>query len=101
MDKLYLALSVIAAALAGGLAWKFFHYGRHPYLSGEEAEEAKEKKRHEIKNIPAASLVDAAVNSEKLRADAGAIAGKFRQRLRDRARKILSGNGSAGTDGNG
>ena len=101
MDKLYLALSAAAAALIGCLAWKFFHYGKHPYLDRSEAEEAKEKKRDEIKNTPASDLVDAAPDAGELRANAGAIAGTFRERLRDRARKILSGNHSAGTDGSG
>jgi hypothetical protein len=101
MDKLYLVLSAAAAALIGGLVWKFFHYGKRPYLDRAEAEEAKGKKRDEIKNTPAADLVDAAPDAGELRGTAGAIAGKFRERLRDRARSILSGNGSAGTDGSG
>jgi hypothetical protein len=42
-------------------------FGRPPYLSSEEAEQAKEKKRNEIEHTPAADLVDDAPDAEKLR----------------------------------
>ncbi|MDR1248639.1 MAG: hypothetical protein LBK63_04970 [Treponema sp.] len=60
-----------------------------------------EEERRAIENTPAADLVDAAPNAADLHANAETIAGRFRQRLRDRAGKILSGDSSGGTNGNG
>lgn len=61
-------------------------------------EKIREDVANEIQNTPAADLVDAAANADQLRSDADGITGKFRQRLRDRAGKILSGKCSSGTD---
>jgi hypothetical protein len=104
MDKLYLVLSALAAAAAGGLIWKFFHDGKQPYPGGEEAAQAKEKKQDEIKNTPAADLVAADPSADKLRSDAAGIAGRAKQRLRDKTGTIVSrfdGTGTAGGGGNG
>jgi hypothetical protein len=104
MDKWYLVLSAITAAITGGLIWKFFHYGKRPCLSGEEAKQAKEKKYDEIKNTPAADLVATDPAVDKLRSDAAGIAGQAKQRLRDRTGKIISrfhGSGNAGGGGSG
>jgi hypothetical protein len=60
-----------------------------------------EEERRAIENTPAADLVDAAPNAADLRSNAETIAGKFRQRLRDRVGKILSGDPGSRTDGNG
>jgi hypothetical protein len=101
MDNFYITLSAIMAALIGGLIWKFFHYGKRPYLSGEEAEQAKEKKRDEIKNTPAADLVAGDPVVDKLRADTAGIAGRAKQRFRDRAGNIVSRFHDSGTAGGG
>jgi hypothetical protein len=101
MDKWHLVLSVITAAVTGGLVWKFFHYGKRPYLSGEEAEQAKEKKKDEIKSTPAADLVAADPAADKLRVDAAGIAGRAKQRLRDRTGSIVSRNHGTGNSGGG
>jgi hypothetical protein len=101
MDKWYLVFSAITAAITGGLIWKFFHYGKHPYLSGEEAERAREKKKDEIKNTPAADLVAADPAVDKLRTEATGIAGRAKRRLRDRTGEIISRINSAGNSGGG
>jgi hypothetical protein len=104
MDKWYIVLSTITAAITGGLIWKFFHYGERPYLSEEEAKQAKEKKYNEIKNTPAADLVAGDPTVDKLRSDAAGIAGRAKQRLRDRTGKIISrfhDSGTAGGSGSG
>jgi hypothetical protein len=66
-------------------------------VDGKKLEEVK----REIENTPAPDLVDAAPDAAKLHADAAGIAGKFRQRLRDRSGRILSGNPGTGPDGTG
>jgi hypothetical protein len=101
MDKVALVLSMITAAVVGGCVWNFvwkFFYGEKPYPGEEEAGRAKEKKQDEIRNTPAADLVVA----DELRADAAGIAGRAKQRLRDRAGKIISRlNGTGDIDGGG
>jgi hypothetical protein len=104
MDKFIIFLSSATAAVIGGLVWRFFYYGKQPYPDPEEAEKAKEKKEDEIKNTPAADLVAADPAADKLHSDAAGIAGRAKQRLRDRAGEIISrfhGSGDTGGSGNG
>jgi hypothetical protein len=101
MDKVFLVLSGIAAAVIGGLLWKVFPIGKAPCVLKEETEEAKENKQDEIKNTPAADLVAADPDAGKLRADAAGIAGKAKQRLRDRIGKIVSRVNGSGNSGGG
>jgi hypothetical protein len=69
---------------------------------GEKAAAADDKKleelKHEIENTPAGDLIGAAPDAGDLRSDIAGIAGRVRKRLRDRARKILSGNRAGGAD---
>jgi hypothetical protein len=101
MDKLYLALSVITAALCGGLIWKFYYSGKPPHIDINNAEKAKEKKQNEIENTPASDLVDAAPDADELRADAAGIVGRAKQRLRDRIGDIISRFNGSGDPGGG
>jgi hypothetical protein len=104
MDNFYIAFWMLLSVIGGAAIWQHFHsekIWKGAEKAWEEAKEAKEKKRDEIKNTPAASLVDAAPDAGELRGAAGAIAGKFRQRLRDRARSVLSGESDAAPDGTG
>jgi hypothetical protein len=99
MDKLYIALSIIAAAVIGGLIGKFFRHEKQPLPGEEEAGRAKGEKQDEIKNTPASDLVDADSDAGKLRADAAGIAGRAKQRLRDRAKRVISRLGGTGDIG--
>jgi hypothetical protein len=104
MDNFYIAFWMLLSVIGGAAIWQHFHSEKlweETEKAWKEAEEAKEKKRDEITNTPASDLVDAAPNAGELRADAGAIAGKFRKRLRNRVENILSGNSGAGTAGSG
>jgi hypothetical protein len=102
MDKWYLILSAITAAITGGLIWKLFKYGKQPHPSGGEAEQAKEKKQDEIANTPAADLVAADPAVDRLRSDTAGIAERAKQRLRDRTGEIVSGyHGAGNSDGGG
>jgi hypothetical protein len=104
MDNFYIAFWMLLSIIGGAALWQHFYnekIWKKTEKAWKEAEEAKEKKRDEIKNTPASDLVDAAPNAGELRADAGAIAGKFRERLRDRARSILFGSRGHGPDGSG
>jgi hypothetical protein len=101
MDNFYIAFCMLLSVIGGAALWQHFHSKKtweDAERAREEFERAKEKKQDEIKNTPASGLVDAAPDSERLHADAAGIAGKFRERLRDRARKLLSGNDGAGTN---
>jgi hypothetical protein len=100
MDKFYFTITAIAASILGGLVWKLFQQ-RKPYLNKEEAEKAKEKKQDEIKNTPAADLVASDPNAGNLRADIAGIAGRAKQRLRDRTRDLVSGHNSSGNSNGG
>jgi hypothetical protein len=94
-----------ALALASGLcAILAFLLGF--ILRGKSEGKATDATKHEevkraIEKTPAADLVDTAANAGELRSDIGAIAGKFRERLRDRAGKILSGTHRVGPDDGG
>ena len=74
-------------------------------LSGKKAVNAviktPEEVKSEIENTPADDLITAAPNAAQLRADAAGIAGRAKQRLRDRAGAALSGFANSGTDGSG
>ena len=62
----------------------------------DEAEKAKEEKKNEIEGTPAGSLVSAAGNADKLRAEKDRIKHSFRERIRNRLDEELhrlSGSG--------
>ena len=88
MDNIFAFIIGIITALAGGIFWKVWQL-KEPY--NPKAEEKKEALKNEIKETPAADLLDAAPNAADLHAAADGISGKAKQRLRDRTRKKLSG----------
>lgn len=96
--KLRIALAFIGAALAFLAGWLLRGLsGRKTVSVAIQTEEIK----RDIENTPAGDLVSAAPNAERLRADADGIAGRAKQRLRDRAGSIISGLADSGTDGSG
>jgi len=104
--KLRIALAGIGAALAflAGLLVRsqFGRKARHPADGGPAAAcKTPEEVKIEIENTPAGDLVAAAPDADQLRANAAGIAGRAKQRLRDRAGAILSGLSGSGADGSG
>jgi len=102
--KLAAALAGIGAAICGALAFLAGWLLRG--LFGRNADSAAvcktpEEVKREIENTPADDLVSAAPDADQLRANAAGIAGRAKQRLRDRAGAILSGLAGSGTDGSG
>jgi len=98
--KLAAVLAGIGAALAffaGWLVRSLFGRKADPAVAGKTPEEVK----REIENTPADDLVAAAPDADRLRANAAGIAGRAKQRLRDRAGTVLSGIAGSGTDGSG
>jgi len=98
--KLAAVLAAIGAALAflAGLLMRSLFARK---ADSAAAHKTPEEVKREIENTPAGDLVSAAPNSEQLRANADGIAGRAKQRLRDRAGAILSGISGSGTDGSG
>jgi hypothetical protein len=101
MDKIIPFLIGLLAALAGWFVWKLFNRDGTPGAADITAVQKREAVKNEIETTPASDLVDAASDADKLRADAAGIAGRARQRLRDRIRKIISGMDGAGDTGGG
>jgi len=99
MKKLKTAFAVIGAALAFLAGW----FMRNLFASKASSAVIKtpEEVKREIENTPACDLVSAAPNAEQLRANTDAIAGRAKQRLRDRVGAIISGFAGSGTDENG
>jgi hypothetical protein len=99
MEKAFAVVSGVCMVLAFllGLLLRGRSGEKAAVMDADKYEEVK----REIEKTPAGDLVDADPNADELRADAGAIAGKFRERLRDRAGKVLSGKGGSGSDGGG
>lgn len=89
-------ISVIAAGLSG----IFFAKKTQKYVNGNEqsAQKRKEAVYEEIKDTPAGSLVSGADNAADLRADIGRISADAKERLRDRAGKIIQRIGSNAAD---
>ena len=101
MKKLKVIFAAVGAALAFLAGWFLRNRAGGKVSVFSEQEKHKEVKleiQNAIAATPASDLVDAAPNANQLRADTDGIAGKFRTRLRDRARKIISGSGSYGAD---
>jgi hypothetical protein len=101
MDNVTLNILIgILAAIAGGLLWKTAGAGsiaKAEKKSGKTREAVKD----EIKKTPAANLVDVAPDADELRAAAGGIKERGKQRLWDRIRKIISGPDDSGNTGGG
>jgi hypothetical protein len=104
MDKFYIAFWVLLSVIGGAAIWQHFH-GKKTWKDAEreweEFERIKEKKQDEIENTPASDLVAADPAAGRLRADAAGISGRAKQRLRDRAQKIISRLNDSGTTGGG
>jgi hypothetical protein len=104
MDNFYIAFWGLLSIIIGGAIWQYFHskkIWKETEKAWEEAEQAKEKKQDEIKNTPAADLVAADPAADRLRSDAAGIAGRAKQRLRDRTGEIVSGLHGTGNSGGG
>jgi len=102
--KLRMALACIGAAICGALAFLAGWLLRG--LSAKKANSAAacktpEEVKRAIENTPADDLISAAPDADQLRANAAGIAGRAKQRLRDRTGAILSGLAGSGTDGSG
>jgi hypothetical protein len=91
MDKLVTVILWGIFLLGTLVLGKAFKDGKT--LPVRDTEQIKEEKRDEIQNTPAADLVNDAPNADELRADAAGIAGRAKQRLRDRIGKIVSRTG--------
>lgn len=63
-----------------------------------EAEKAKEEKKNEIESTPAGSLVSAAGNADKLRAEKDRIKRSFREQIRNRLDEELHRLSGSGDD---
>ena len=100
MDKVFFFLAGIAAALAAYWA-RYIFLKKCPPAEEEELQKKREDILNELKNTPAADLVDHASNADELLSNAKDIARKFRDRLRDRTGTILSGVHRDTIDGNG
>jgi len=99
MDNLLYLLIGIVGILTGGFTWKLLQGNKLPPKTIDTGK-IREEKRHEIKEKAAADLIDAAPNADELRSSAAGIAEQAKQRLRDRARSIISGlNGTGNPDG--
>jgi hypothetical protein len=99
VKKLKIALAGIGAALAFLAGWFFRNLFERKATTA--VTQTPEEVKREIENTPACDLVSAAPNADQLRANADGIAGRAKQRLRDRAGAILFGIAGSGTDGNG
>ena len=102
MDKIFLSLAVIVAAVSGGFLLKEFLSKRSSPKNFDAIKTQKEV-IHEIEKTPAGDLVNTAPNSDRLHANAASIAKQAKQRLRDRVGNIISGlsnTGNLGDDGN-
>ena len=99
MGKLKTALAGIGAALVFLAGW--FFRGLFAKKTAPAVIKTPEEVKLEIENTPACDLVSAAPNADQLRANADEIAERAKQRLRDRAGKILSGIAGSGIDGSG
>jgi len=99
MRKLKTALAGIGAALVFLAGW--FFRGLLTRKAAPADIKTPEEVKLEIENTPACDLLSAAPNADKLRANADGIAGRAKQRLRDRAGTIVSGSAGSGTDGSG
>jgi hypothetical protein len=98
MDKFIIVLLWGVFALGALILGKAFKDGRTPV---KEAGQKREEVTNDIQKTPAADLVDAAPNVEELRSDAAGIAGRAKQRLRDRIGKVISRPGGSGNPGGG
>jgi hypothetical protein len=91
LRRVFCAIGIFATGIIAGILG--FLLLRHDEQSGNseaEAAKIKEEVKHEIENTPAFTLIANAGNSNELRADAKRIANGARERLRDRAGKIIS-----------
>ena len=99
MDNILAFIIGIVTALAGGIIWKVWQL-KEPY--SPEAEKKKEALKNEIKETPAADLLDAAPNADELHSAAASISSGTKQRLRNRTKQKLSGmDGTGNPPGNG
>jgi len=98
--KLAAVLAAICGALAFLAGWLLRNLSVRKANSAAACKTPEEVKR-EIENTPAGDIVSAAPDADQLRANAAGIAGRAKQRLRDRAGTILSGIAGSGTDGSG
>jgi hypothetical protein len=99
VKKLKNALAGIGAALVFLAGW--FFRGLFARKTVPAVIKTPEEVKLEIENTPACDLVASASNADQLRANADGIAERAKQRLRDRAGTILSGDADSGTDGSG
>jgi hypothetical protein len=92
---LHICLAVFELVFAGGL---LLHLNRKksPDQLSKDIKQVKEEKKNEIEKTPAADLVSAAPNADELHSDANGIKERAKQRIWDRAGKIISGLGNSG-----
>ena len=101
MKKFLAIIAGIFAVILAFLTGRFFKSLGGRKADGLNTAQIKEEVKLEIQNTPAGDLVAAAPDADRLRTDAAGIAEQAKQRLRDRAGKILSGYSGSGTDGDG
>ncbi|MDR1839271.1 MAG: hypothetical protein LBQ93_06795 [Treponema sp.] len=98
--RLAAALAAICGALVFLAGWLLRGlFGRKTHITA--ACKTPEEVKRAIENTPADDLVSSAPDADQLRANAAGIAGRAKQRLRDRAGAIISGHAGTGTDGSG
>jgi len=100
--KFFLAgAGTVLVFIAGWLLSRLFGKKNVPAVTGKTPSEVKHEIEKAIADTPACDIVTAADNAEELRANAAGIAEQSKQRLRDRAKSILSGHTGAGADAGG
>ncbi len=89
MKKIWMAILLLASFILGMLAQMF---GIRKKGGDKTPAIIKEETYEKIKSTPAADVFDAAPNQSDKRSELEAITAGYRKRLRDRARKIVSGS---------
>ena len=96
-QKIKSALALIGL-LALGILTGALLFRKPENEKSDEAEKAKEEKKNEIESTPAGSLVSAAGNADKLRAEKDRIRRSFRERIRNRLCEELHRLSGSGDD---
>ena len=80
-----------AVALAARFVWGLIVKRAEEKQTEGDAEAAKEATRERIENTPAGDLLAASPDRDRHSADLAGIKADFGERLRDRARQVVSG----------